>query len=108
MAKFIGAALLAASLLAGCAANDLSKPPTPIGDFRLGYDIVVADSAEPAGPSRKATPDEWEAALKKAIDADIGRYQGDKLYHLGVAVERLCAGRAGHPGRAVAKVGRSS
>ena len=97
MAKFIGAALLAASLLAGCAANDLSKPPTPIGDFRLGYDIVVADSAEPVGPSRKATADEWEAAVKKAVDADIGRYQGDKLYHLGIAVNAYALAVPGIP-----------
>jgi outer membrane murein-binding lipoprotein Lpp len=97
MAKFFGAALLAASLLAGCAADDLSKPPPAIGDFRLGYDIVVADNAEPAGPSRKATPDEWEAALKKAIDADIGRYQGDKLYHLGVALNAYALAVPGIP-----------
>ena len=71
-------------LMAGCAADDMAKPPTPIGDFRLGYDIVVADNAESVGPSRQATPEEWEAALKTAIDARIGRYDGDKLYHLGV------------------------
>jgi len=72
--------------LAGCATDDLSKPPTQFGDFHLGYDIVVADNAKSTGPSRQATPEEWQAALKTAIDKRMGRYDGDKLYHLGVGV----------------------
>jgi hypothetical protein len=84
-------------LVAGCAAEDLSKPPAPIGNFRLGYDIVVADNAETAGPSRKATPEEWEAVLKEEIDRRIGRYDGDKLYHLGVAVNAYALAVPGVP-----------
>ena len=91
------AILSAVFLIAGCAADDLSKAPTPIGDFRLGYDIVVADNAETAGPSRKATPDEWKAVLKEEIDRRIGRYDGDKLYHLGVAVNAYALAVPGIP-----------
>lgn len=91
-------ALALAALLSGCGgADDLSKPPVPFGDFRLGYDIVVADKAETVGPSRKATPEEWKAALKTAIDARLGRYQGDKLYHLGVAVNAYALAIPGIP-----------
>lgn len=93
-----GIAPLLVALVAACGgAGDLSKPPVPFGDFRLGYDIVVADKAESVGPSRKATPAEWKAALTQAIDARIRRYQGDKLYHLGVAVNAYALAVPGIP-----------
>lgn len=97
MGRFFGAMVLVTGLLAGCGGSDLSKPPTPIGNFRLGYDIVVADNAKPVGPSRKATPDEWEAALKTAIRDNLGRYQGDKLYHVGVGVNAYALAVPGVP-----------
>jgi hypothetical protein len=91
-------AALALLALAACAGGpDLSKPPEPIGDFRLGYNIVVADNAEPVGPSRKATADEWEAAVKDAVAKNIGRYQGDKLYHLGIGVNAYALAVPGVP-----------
>lgn len=92
------ALVIALGLLAGCGdQNDLSKPVAPLGDFRLGYAIVVADKAETVGPSRKATPDEIEAALKTAIRARLGRYQGDKLYHIGVGVPAYALAVPGVP-----------
>lgn len=98
MAFFTRAAFVTAfCFLAGCAADDMSKPPTPIGDFHLGYDIVVAANAESVGPSRKATPAEWEAALKTEIDKRIGRYDGTKLYHLGVGVNAYALAVPGIP-----------
>lgn len=91
------ASLLAASFLAGCGGSDLSTPPKPIGDFRLGYAIVVADKAEPVGPSRKATADEWEAALQKSVRAQLDRYQGEKLYHIGIGVKAYALAVPGVP-----------
>lgn len=90
--------LVVCAALSGCGAtNDLSKPPTPFGEFQLGYDIVVADKAEPVGPSRKATPEEWEAAMKTAVDARFRRYVGNKLYHLGIAVNAYALAVPGIP-----------
>lgn len=88
---------LALGLLAGCSAEDLSAPPPPIGDFQLGYNSVVADNAETAGPSRKATPEEWEAAFKQEIDKRIRRYQGNRLYHIGVGVNAYALAVPGVP-----------
>lgn len=95
MARLI-AALTALVLLAACG-NDLANPPKDFGDFRLGYNIVVAKNARPVGPSRKATPEEWEAALKAAIAERLGRYQGDKLYHIGIGVDGYALAVPGIP-----------
>lgn len=92
------ALVIALGLLAGCGdPNDLSKPVAPFGDFRLGYAIAVADKSESVGPSRQATPDEIEAALKTAIQARLGRYQGDKLYHIGIGVPAYALAVPGVP-----------
>lgn len=91
-------ALLATLALMACGGTpDLSKPPTPFGDFRLGYAIVVAKDAQPVGPSRKATPEEWKTALEGAIKAQLGRYEGDKLYHVGVGVHNYALAVPGIP-----------
>lgn len=89
--------VLAATFLAGCGGSDLTSPPKPIGDFRLGYAIVVADKAEPVGPSRKATAEEWEAVLQKSVRAQLDRYQGEKLYHIGVGVKAYALAVPGVP-----------
>lgn len=89
--------LATALLLAACASEDLSKPPAPVGNFLLGYAVVVADHAEPAGPSRKATPAEWKTVLQKAVRDRLGRYQGDKLYHIGIGVNAYALAVPGIP-----------
>lgn len=91
------AALTALLFLAACAGDDLSAPPKDFGDFRLGYNIVVAKNAKPVGPSRPATPAEWEAALKQAMQERIGRYQGEKLYHIGIGVDGYALAVPGIP-----------
>jgi hypothetical protein len=84
-------------LLSACAAEDLAAPPEPLGDFRLGYNIVVAKNAQQVGPSRPATPAEWEAVLKDEIQKRTGRYQGEKLYHIGVGVDAYALAYPGIP-----------
>ncbi|GAB4391066.1 hypothetical protein [Albidovulum sp.] len=85
------------TLLAACAARQADTPPEPLGDFRLGYNVVVAKNAEPVGPSRQATAEEWETALKAAVAAQLGRYQGDKLYHVGIGVDGYALALPGIP-----------
>jgi hypothetical protein len=90
-------AVIAALALSACAAEDLTKPPTPLGDFDLGFNIVVAKNAQQVGPSRQVTAAEWEAALKAEIEKRTGRYDGNKLYHLGVAVDAYALAYPGIP-----------
>lgn len=88
-----------ALLLAGCAAAeaDLQEPVQPIGAFKLGYAVVVADEAKLIPPSRGATAEEWEAALEGALTRRFGRYQGPQLYHVAVKVDAYALAIPGVP-----------
>ena len=86
-----------AALLAACAAEDLTKAPPPIGDFDLGYTIVVAENAKQAGPSRSASAEEWQAILQEEVVKRIGRYDGEKLYHLGLNIDAYALALPGVP-----------
>ncbi|WP_081533812.1 hypothetical protein [Rhodovulum sp. P5] len=82
--------LLLASMafVAGCAArNQELSPPQDLGNFRLGHNIVVSKNMEKVPPSRDASAEEWKTVLTEAIDKQFRRYQGDKLYHLGVNID---------------------
>lgn len=90
--------LLAAGLaLAACDRRDLEKPPVPLGDFALGLNIVVADKVQKVPISREATPDEWEAAMKKAVNDRFGRYTGSTLYNIGISVDGYALAPPGIP-----------
>jgi hypothetical protein len=84
-------------LLAACGQSDLAEPPVPLGDFALGLNIAVADKVEMVPISRKATPDEWETAMKKAVADRFGRYEGSKLYNIGIAVDGYALAPPGIP-----------
>jgi len=89
MTRFFRTAVMAACVLvAGCAARneDLSDLP-PMGNFLLGHIIVVDEEAEVGPLSRQAEPEQWKGALTDALDARLRGYQGDKFYHVAVAVE---------------------
>jgi hypothetical protein len=93
------AAALALSLmsLSACATNDLAEPPMPLGDFALGINVAVADKVEMVPISRPATPAEWEAAMQKAVADRFGRYQGTKLYNIGIAIDGYALAPPGIP-----------
>lgn len=85
-------------LLTACTAiDDLSEPPVPMGNFKLGHNIIVADKAQKGPLSRDASADEWEAALKSAMDARFGRYTGGKFYHIGTHVDAYVLAIPGIP-----------
>lgn len=88
---------LCLTLLLGCARNDLADPPVPLGDFALGLNIVVTDKTQKVPISRDASGEEWEAAMKKAVDDRFGRYQGTKLYNIGISVDGYALAPPGIP-----------
>ncbi len=91
------AVLLGVSLLASCQKNDLAEAPVPLGNFKLGLNIVVADNMKKVPISRPATADEWETALKKSVDARFSRYSGTKFYNIGIAVDGFALAPPGVP-----------
>lgn len=84
-------------LLAACETNDLKKPPAPLGDFVMGHNIVIADTAQVPGLSRDATADEWEAAVKQAMDDRFGRYEGSRIYNFGINIDGYVLAPPGVP-----------
>jgi hypothetical protein len=89
--------IVAALLIAGCARNDLEDPLVPLGDFGLGLNIVVADNAQKVPISRDASEAEWEAAMKQAVTDRFGRYQGTRLYNIGISVDGYALAPPGIP-----------
>ncbi|HDR28091.1 hypothetical protein [Rhodovulum sp.] len=85
-------------VLSACAAKDaMDSPAEALGDFSLGYTIVVADNAKLVPPSRSAAAEEWQAALKQALERRFSRYEGDKLYHFGINVDGYALAVPGVP-----------
>ncbi|KHQ54920.1 hypothetical protein [Mameliella alba] len=86
----IAAVLLLALGLAACtdATQDLAGPTEPLGDFSLGYVAVVTEKPEPAKllVSRDATPEEWIETVDGAMQQRFTRFEGERLYHLGIKV----------------------
>ncbi len=85
--KWMAALCLFVSLAACDPTDDLKDPPVDLGDFRLGHNITVARSPTSLPGSRTATEAEWQTAMTKAIAARFGRYEGERLYHLGISVD---------------------
>lgn len=91
------AVLLFGLALAGCQTNDLAEPPVPLGDFALGHNIVVTTNMQKVAISRDATPEDWEKSLEKAIDDRFGRYDGEKLYNIGISIDAFALAPPGVP-----------
>jgi hypothetical protein len=91
-------AVVAALLLAGCAAEkDLSLPPDPLGEFRLGHNIAIADDTVRGPFSREFTEVQLEVAVQNAVAKRLRRYDGDGLYHLGIVVGGIVLAQPGIP-----------
>lgn len=85
-------------ILGACAATDpLDEELPDMGDFRLAFNIVVADNMQQVPPSREATGEEWIEVLTAEIDRRFGAYEGDRLYHIAVHVDAYALAPPGIP-----------
>ncbi len=91
------AALAGFLALAACGTGPGADVPQELGDFRLGYNIVQANDVQQGPFSRQATEAELTSALESAIEARLGRYDGDGLYHLGIAIGAYVLAQPGLP-----------
>ncbi len=89
---------LGLGLLAGCAVTDLDGTPPPMGRFLLGHNIaVVVDGAEVGPASRRMEDEAWVGALRTAVNDRFSRYDGDRYYHISVAVLGYVLAQPGIP-----------
>jgi len=91
--------LLAVSLLLlGCAKPEPEVfAPPPLGDFKLGFAVVVAQNAQKGPLSRSATKEELEAALKKEVTKVFGVFHGPRFYNIALAVNAYVLAVPGIP-----------
>ncbi|MFV0359225.1 hypothetical protein [Tropicimonas sp.] len=93
-------ALAILSFLAGCAGSSeqvAMRQVEPLGAFKLGYVVVVADNAQKVQPSRNVTEAEWENAMKAALERRFKPLAGDQFYHVAVAVRGYSVAVPGVP-----------
>ncbi|MGH1575980.1 hypothetical protein [Planktotalea sp.] len=92
------AVLLAVLSLSACEdINDLTKPPSPIGEFSLAHNIVIAPNLVMGPASREADKDVWIETFTKAVDERFSRYEGDQHYHFGISLEGYVLAQPGIP-----------
>lgn len=90
--------LLLLSMVAACSGSaDLQDAPVPLGDFKLGHNIVVASKAQQGPLSRNASEKLLVDTVKAAVAERFDRYDGDSLYHFGVSVEGYILALPGVP-----------
>lgn len=90
--------LTAATTLAACLGD--GKPeskPDPIGDFQLGYAIVVAQNATKGPLSREIEPEAIKTALTSELERVFRPYDGDRLYHVAIGVDAYVLALPGVP-----------
>jgi hypothetical protein len=97
LARFAPLAVLVTLTGCGAAPDPLTDELPSMGDFRLGHNIVVADNMQQVPPSRDASAEEWTTILTAEIDRRFGLYEGDRLYHLGIAIDGYALAPPGIP-----------
>ena len=91
-------ALLILLVLAACGQREkLEDRPEPLGDMKLGLNIVVTDKMQKVPISRDATAEEWSTAVKKAVAERFGRYDGDRFFNIGISVDAYALAPPGIP-----------
>ncbi|MEL6586521.1 MAG: hypothetical protein AAFY65_12070 [Pseudomonadota bacterium] len=84
--------------LAGCATPDPLEGDLPdMGDFNLGFAIVVSKNARKIPPSRDATPEAWKAVMTSELERRFGQYGGPKSYHIAVNIDGYALAPPGVP-----------
>ena len=97
MVRAFWAGLALVSLAACAQEENLDLPPEPIGQFRLGHNIAIADETEKGPFSRAFTEIQLEAAVQNAVARRLRRYDGDGLYHLGIYIGGVVLAQPGIP-----------
>lgn len=93
------ACVVALAALASCGARstEVTSEKLDLGDFTMGHNIVVAPDLQKGPLSRELPKEQWIASMKDALDARLGRYDGDRLVHFGVNLSGYMLAQRGVP-----------
>jgi len=86
--------------LAACAAApkpEVVVAPAPMGDFKLGFAVAVADKVQKGPLSREVTQNVLVNAMKSELDRVFSPFEGSKFYNLGVSVDAYVLAVPGLP-----------
>ncbi|WP_204113181.1 hypothetical protein [Shimia biformata] len=83
--------------LAACSTDVSDGNKRDLGDFVLGHNIVVAPEIVKGPLSREASTDDWIASVKGEVQKRVGRYDGDRMVHLGINVGGYVLAQPGIP-----------
>lgn len=86
-------------IAAGCTSElDEATRNTPIGDFRLDRLVVVMDDEPQTGfHSRKVSNATLKAAVEKAVEPRLRRFEGAGSYSIGIKVQGYILAHPGVP-----------
>ncbi|MGB0968217.1 MAG: hypothetical protein ACPGUX_08540 [Halocynthiibacter sp.] len=95
--RFLTAVLMMSAVTACAKIDPTSEPVREMGQFKLGHNVVVAENAQPGPLTRSTNAEELEKALTTAMDERLGQYDGDRLIHIGIAVDGYVLALPGVP-----------
>ncbi|MFN4171574.1 MAG: hypothetical protein ACK4GW_07450 [Pseudorhodobacter sp.] len=95
--RLLATLAIALSFLAACARNEVVEPQVELGNFKLGFAVVVADGVQKVPISRDADPEDWKRSMTQALNTRLKRYEGDKFFNLGVSVDAYALAPPGIP-----------
>ena len=95
--KITGLLVCLTVIACGTTEEDLSELPQPLGQFRLGHNIAIADNVTKGPFSREFTDTQLEVAVQNRVAKRLRRYDGDGLYHLGIVIGGIVLAQPGIP-----------
>jgi len=98
----LGMAFAALTLLLAACASRPEAPaeepvPEPMGDFKLGFVVVVAKNPEIGPMSRKVTEEQLINAFKPKLERRLRAFDGERLYNVAVTIEGYILAKPGIP-----------
>ena len=92
------AALAALALLSACGVADpATQAAVPMGNFALGTNAVVAVDPKKGPLSRTVDVAAFKSILEDEMDRRFARYEGDRVFHMGTAIEGYVVAAPGIP-----------
>lgn len=88
---------LAVVSLAACANNAELTEKVDLGNFQLGFAVVVADNARKGPFSRDATDQQIEDAVQAEVERRFRRYEGGKNFNMGISIDGYIIAEPGIP-----------